>query len=556
MAEEQVPHGQLSRADAILEEIKESSLAQEAQLIRQWEATNLANKLTLDMASKDDIEREYGQQQQGQEVAFSRWSQLYQEKSKDQLIELNLEPSKKGGVASEETSDESKGLLFDLKEKAALSLKNQITENLTKAKRWIDDKASFGNFVGTFKNDINLMTGKLQMLTAIPGVTTAIQGLKLIFANFLKLLGFFIFTQFPKLWKPVLAMVNAFRKAAGLETKETIFGFKPEEKVKKVEDPGEWKVGGTGAEWKEFQKQKEMFEAQEATKGYWGSFKSGFQKMGKSMGEGFKSFRERLGDFWDKAKGLFKKDGAISKGFSKMSESFKGWLKEVNESGGMFKYLGGMLKKAGKAITGAVTRFATWAITGLVSAFTAAALTLGIPVLALVAIVAALVIAGLLAWYFVDEITAWFKDMGAEIKSWGPKIKKRIKELGEDIVYYWNYFINWIKDSFFSYINGWITAINFLLPKRLEIEPLDTGRVEAMEEGRAKQLELRNPATAQKALDVAEDSKELTTQLDNVRTLRPTVPVVTTVNNSTTRMHYTGSPKPRDEILRIANSNL
>ena len=93
----------------VIEEIKESSLAQEAQLIRQWETTNLQNKLTLDMASKDDIEREYGQQQQGQEVAFSRWSQLYQEKSKDQLIELNLEPSKKGGVASEETSDESKG---------------------------------------------------------------------------------------------------------------------------------------------------------------------------------------------------------------------------------------------------------------------------------------------------------------------------------------------------------------------------------------------------------------------------------------------------------------
>ena len=55
MAEEEVPYGQLSRADAILEEIRDSSLAQEAQLIRQWETTNLQNKMTLDMASKDDI---------------------------------------------------------------------------------------------------------------------------------------------------------------------------------------------------------------------------------------------------------------------------------------------------------------------------------------------------------------------------------------------------------------------------------------------------------------------------------------------------------------------
>ena len=55
-------------------------------------------------------------------------------------------------------------------------------------------------------------------------------------------------------------------------------------------------------------------------------------------------------------------------------------------------------------------------------------------------------------------------------------------------------------------------------------------------------------------MDVAVDSKELTTQLDNVRALTPTVPVITTVNNNqNVRSHYTGSPRPRDEILRVQN---
>ena len=41
---------------------------------------------------------------------------------------------------------------------------------------------------------------------------------------------------------------------------------------------------------------------------------------------------------------------------------------------------------------------------------------------------------------------------------------------------------------------------------------------------------------------------------DKLGTQAPTVPVVTNVNNQNVRSHYTGSPKPRDEVLRVQNS--
>ena len=543
MAEE-VPYGQLSRADEILEEIKDSTLKQEIIVGESMLAANLSNTIMLDIAAKDDLETEYAAQQQGQEVAYSRIMQHMEEKTVAQMEEMNLEPSKKGGIASADAQAEGNGYLAELKETAGRTLKAQIESKWQVAKNRLEEHAQFSQFVGTLKNDLNLFTGQLQMLTQIPGITTLLGSIKYILST----LSLFLIKRFPLLFKPIISMINKLR---GKKLGDEGYIELPSDKKKreKVEDPGEWvedhdptRKGYT--KWKE---QKDAFDAQEdameEAQGFWGSFKSGMTKMK------------------DGVKNLFKEDSMLMRGFNTIGDKLKSGVGYIK---GAFSKLGGMLSAVGKAVWTAVAGLVSAIWAGIVSAFTAAVAALATITAPVWLVIAAVLLIAIGMWIFWEEIKVawaktkqWFYDSIDTIKSWGPKIKQLFSDAGEYIVYTFKRLIAKLKDGIFTMANGVIDKLNKALPERWEIEKFDTDNVEALDKDwQERQLAKRNPADAQKALDEATDNKELTMNelRDKLGTQAPTVPVVTNVNNQNVRSHYTGSPKPRDEVLRVQNS--
>ena len=326
MAEE-VPYGQLSRADEILEEIKDSTLKQEIIVGESMLAANLSNTIMLDIAAKDDLETEYAAQQQGQEVAYSRIMQHMEEKTVAQMEEMNLEPSKKGGIASADAQAEGNGYLAELKETAGQTLKAQIEQKLQTAKNRLEEHAQISQFWGTIKNDVNLITGSMQFLTQIPGITTVLGAIKYILST----IALFFLNRFPKIFKPILSMINKLRgKKPGDEGYIELASDK--KKREKVEDPGEWKAGVSdpgGAKYREWKEKKDAFDAQEdamqEAQGYWGSFKSRFESGMTKMKDGVKN--------------LFKEDSMLMRGFNTIGDKLKSGVGYIK---GAFSKLGGM----------------------------------------------------------------------------------------------------------------------------------------------------------------------------------------------------------------------
>ena len=185
------------------------------------------------------------------------------------------------GISSEESSLEANSYLKDVADKAAESLKAQFKDMKDKAANYLETKARFSNFTGALKNDFNLFTGKLQLLTQLPGVTTLLTGIKMILAS----LALFFVKRFPTFFKPIIWLLNKFRA----DDKQIEYGDvkkKREAKEKREAFIKSEPVEGDFESAKEFKdahktwekKKKKMEEGEAAASGYWGGTKERFAK--------------------------------------------------------------------------------------------------------------------------------------------------------------------------------------------------------------------------------------------------------------------------------------
>jgi len=263
-------------ADNILTQIKDESAAQNrvmASLLKQSKDQHLEIKAIH--AADERVEKkrsEYDAQQAGIENQFAKVQQFLQEKtergiqqqsetdtpglfsdkdiasirldddqeairvadimgeSKDKEISERLSDlQKKEEYAQEETKKREEEKAEEAKSEKSI-LKGILDAQLStlgktmgkwgaEGKERLQELASFDNFKGALKTDMNLMLGKLQLLTQLPGVTSILQGIKFVLAA---ILTFFISKGFGRALEPLIQGFEDFAIAFFGRTKESV----------------------------------------------------------------------------------------------------------------------------------------------------------------------------------------------------------------------------------------------------------------------------------------------------------------------------------------------
>jgi hypothetical protein len=583
-------YGQPSRAEEILDKLLQTAEFQDKELIDIAISTKQMGETLIDMKVGGDVDTKQAAIQQGVENELSRLSQHNTEKTSDEMIEAK----KKGGLATEDSQEEHSGYLADLKTKAHHNLVETVKGWRNNANAWLENKASFSNFQGALKTDFNLFTGKLQLLTQLPGVTTLLSGIKMILATAL----LWIAKGVPFLGKIVKVIAKLFGKGEWAEK----MGLG--EKKKRIKDPGEWKPGQSdagGAKYRKWKADSELYKAQKESDGIIRKSMDGLKKgttnltkktgrglnkLGTKIGDGFGKLSKGAGKLSKKLKGkLLGKDGLWEKtksGFGNMGRKVKGMfskdsklMKTMNTMGtklksGMgfikkgFGKLGGMLKTVGRAAYAAIAAVVSAMWTALVavgSAIVAALGTISAPVWL---IIAAVILIGVGLYIFWEDLKrGWakmkedFKRGIKKLKALGPKIKNWFTDTGEDIAYNIKWLIARIKDGVLNMANWIIDKVNYVLPKRWEIEKFDVSNVKDLEAKRSEQLKDRTERDAEldNAVAAAKKSEDDVKLAETtVATTQNTPPVINNVNNtSQNRSHFTGQPLPRDSFMRAQN---
>ena len=580
-----------TRMEEIQEQMLQFAQFQDDRLIDLDVGIESMHDTLIDMKVSQDMMDEYQNKQQGQEIQYGKLAQHLLDKEhaltklRDEAIKRNdpegpatAQQQQDQFNADEERGNEQKVInekqneyLKSLEDKAKRTLKGSIENWKSQGKAYLDDKASWGTFKGALKSDIDLFTGKLQLLTQLPGVTTLLTAMKAILALIAKQLIKFL----PGLGR-VLAMMASWVGADKMA--EKLLGWSGGKKDKQTEgrmdDPGEydtWRWKNKGKTKEDFDAAKEAFEKQteleEEAKGFWGKTKEGLTNLKDKIGKGF----ENIGDAWSKEGGLkdkigdkfskmgndiseaagklktFMKDKFI-KGAELMQEGFEWSGKQLGKAAGLLKEKGMLLINSIK--------------TGLVRVFGMIAAAIAGITAPVWLIIAGLLIVAIGLWIFWDEVKVawektkkWFSDSIDTIKSWGPKIKDWFVQLGEDMMYRIRWVIAKIKDGLATMANSVIDKLNKILPESMAIEKFDANNLEAVETDYQKVLAARNPREAQENLIAAEDSKAAAELVLRAQSGKGTAPIVNQTNNTTTqRTHFTGKPQSRDSFLNAQNS--
>ena len=239
-------------AENILQSIKDESTAQNrvmASILKQSKDQHLEikqMKVSDDRADKKSSE--YEQKQQGIENQFAKVQQFLQEKTQkgidrqsdtDTVGIFSDKDITKISLSDEQEAIRVVDIMGSSKDKEIserlgdLQKKEQFAQEKTKERadkaeqeagedkalgktmgKWGTDLkdrtmelASFDNFKGALKTDMNLMMGKLQLLTQLPGVTSLMQGIKFILGS---ILAFFISKGFGRALEPLIQSIENF----------------------------------------------------------------------------------------------------------------------------------------------------------------------------------------------------------------------------------------------------------------------------------------------------------------------------------------------------------
>ena len=182
----------LPAPEKILEQIRQEAKMHE-------DARQMSHDEIVDMAVKDERlskrMSDYAERQQGIENQFAKISQHRQEdilesqskteeatKKTAAIFDDTIDPSKK--LATDEVAEASTdGIKDAIKESAAKTFKENTGQWTKQFHHSLEERASFKQFQGALKTDLNLFQGKMQFLTQIPGVQFAIAGLKFVLAR-------------------------------------------------------------------------------------------------------------------------------------------------------------------------------------------------------------------------------------------------------------------------------------------------------------------------------------------------------------------------------------
>ena len=235
-------------ADNILSKILEESNKHNdllaATMLRNEQLHKDLVKIDSDAEKADARQEDFAKKQQGQEVQFSKKNQFYSDQIRqqtDELEALQFETAEIQGVSSEHLEDIKDGLKTqrdEARETAKTTFENQKAE----ASRWgtmfskqMEDAKSVDNLLGAMKTDVSLIFGSTATLTQIPGIQSALTGIKMIAAGILSWLMVFINKIFPGLlpwFKKLFFNKAAVRKKA----KEEWLATKKLERAEKQKD--------------------------------------------------------------------------------------------------------------------------------------------------------------------------------------------------------------------------------------------------------------------------------------------------------------------------------
>ena len=583
-----------NRSENILEAIREEAREQNAwigeylapeQIETTKEILNLQT-LMMQIDERNAQEQKYDREQQGQEVNFSKIQQHKQE----QAVEALRAPS--GGIASEETAQEQHGKIRELAENTYKSLKATIAQGKENLVKKLEDKAAWGNITGAIKSDTNLVMGKLQLLTSLPGVTTILTVIKAT----LSAIALFLISKFPKMFMPLITLLSKLPGMSGI--KEWAVEGAPK-KPKKFEDTDEYASRfGPEGDWEnetgaDLAKAKDEWE--KANLGYWDDTKRIMGNMRDHMkgawadaGESIKKAKE----FWkDRNIHMVSWEAGFRKGFKDFrenmnpKETFGKWAGQAKAFAIRMKkavavFLSNVLwvitnpvqafKAAAKAMWAAVKRFmfAIGQFLIQVALFTVNLLIAiggfiiaNLPIIAIIALIV-LVAVGLyfLIKYLSENWELIKAKMGSaidSIKIWGEKAWNWIKDFGQDIGYKIQWFVAKLKDAFANAFNWMIDKANMI--PGVNIEKFEGGNVAAIEKDRQEVLAKRSERDAELAEreKAVKDSNEAKEKAAREKDKERNAPVVTSVNNNVKNQKstHTRTPQPRDHFMASMNAS-
>jgi len=599
-------------ADDILANIQNEAKEHNKALI---ESIDHQTGLMYEIESRQDQQDKYAAKQQGQEIVYSKMTQMHTDKLKGKAGEE---------IAQEEGQEESNDKLGQLLLTAKESLKETLIKKKQDLDTFLEEKAGFDNLSGALKADVNLITGQLQLLTQLPGIQTLLTTIKMIAAG----IAMFFMNHFPKLFEPIIKLVNFFLRIMGKdEWKPDLKGrreatFEETEKGKDIRARMESAAGeGLGdatsgeksstydALSEEWDREKAAFEeAGKARVGFWTDTKEAFAKSWTWMKTTAGELKENITNWFgqDHADSIKEALGAAWVNMmdfkDKVQESIEGMLTTVKENPMFTKDywvgIGGKMKIAAKRMWTGTMKFlsklwfvirhpikslviaakamwkhtvlfmkAVWGFLVQVALMTAnLLLAIGgfiIANLPIILIIAAIVLLAVGLFFLIQYITDnWnliktkMSNAIDSLKLWGEQAWNWISDMGENLGYMIQWVLAKIQDGFAWAFNGMIDKANMI--PGVNIEKFKGGNVEAIEAEReqvlAKRVERdKELEERQAALKDANEAKEKAAKEKDTRA-NNTVQQNNVSNTNKSERTTVGGTRPVDAFASAMSS--
>ena len=187
-------------------------------------------------AVKDEADTEYAKTQQGQEIAVSKSTEFWQDKTNREIVKqvgARLATKDATEKTAENTADQASeaeklidgliGIDATIEEIMADNQRFQAESFINFAQQRAENIVNMSqtsNLWGALKADMNMIGGKLQLLTQLPGMQSIFTFIKVLLGK----LALFIYKSFgggglvQSMADGIWEMVNAFREAMGQET--------------------------------------------------------------------------------------------------------------------------------------------------------------------------------------------------------------------------------------------------------------------------------------------------------------------------------------------------
>ena len=540
----------------------------------------------------------YSQEQQGQETQYSKIAQHQQEKTTEELVRATqtdtpglLSDTDVVTVQSKNEADEDDAqrdsqtsaekrtaILEEMKEQGQNLLGRTVGGWVESGKQRLEEFRDFGKFKGALKADMDLMMGKFQLLTTLPGVQSLLQGLKFLFGT---LVTFFVAGKFGNFFEPLIQKVEDALLLLGVKSKQSVDEARSARKALRETDPDKVVKSKAGDEYDVDSPQGKMIKnLSGAQQGLMASIKDGYKNLSNKAQKSFTDAGAWMGDVfkknWTKTgkrtweKGAWKYEKSFEEKWKDMGTSlkkigdnlrdkFKNFSTSNTVFGRAYQWIGAGLKKVGKKMLGLMKKFFVQVaifFMGIAMAIAGFIVANIIPI-AIIAAIALLVIG--IVWLVGYMIENWEKIKINFNEGWD---LLKLKFSKDSIVNFFKTMVEniWlgiqqmavnIRVGVENMVNSLIQKWNDFMPgSRFDMDPVDLGGKEA-EAAMAKTRAQVESQQQERSDALAAQEKEIRDKYDEQRiaagiTPKNTVQQNNVTNTNQTKSYQASSTQPMD----------